>query len=328
MFVRGGKHLLEWASSQRSMLDLTQVTPATENAHLPLVEIAPGSGNAFCSGANRSCPIAGRSDNVAFDSEGPKPMIWTWVSSLLFTGWNLTVLALFAPQDPFTVAREAYQLQMENEWARVVRIHYNPHQSIVSHDHPRVGTIYVYLGNSGSVLFKHTGNAKFTADRPPVKIGGFRLGKATQETHELESLSDEPTDLLRVELKTIPADEDTFHGRYPPEEYPSDQNFQKVRFENAQVRISQVMCLQQSACVDGPAEEPHLWIALSQSQFTLTDKNGLTSDVKMETGETVWAEPDSQLRVANTGVIFAAMLRIDLKTKPQKDSDLSPTSAP
>ena len=94
------------------------------------------------------------------------------------------------------------------------------------------------------------------------------------------------------------------------------------------MRISQVTCLQQSACAEGPADEPHLWVALCQSQFSLTDKNGLTSDVKMETGQTIWAEPDSQLRLGNTGATFAAMLRIDLKTRPQKDNDHSPTSSP
>src|SRR5262245_23498660 len=125
-----------------------------EVAHLSAYGVVLVRTNAFYCGESQSLSMEDPADDVACRRGGTRGMMWIRVSILVFTGWSLSVLALFGIQDPLTVAPEAYQLQMENEWARVVRVHYNPHQTIVSHDHPRVGTIYVYLGNSGSVRFK------------------------------------------------------------------------------------------------------------------------------------------------------------------------------
>ena len=50
-----------------------------------------------------------------------------------------------AAQDPFKVAPQAYQLEFENDWVKVTRVHYAPHEKIPAHDHTETGAAYVYL---------------------------------------------------------------------------------------------------------------------------------------------------------------------------------------
>src|SRR5690242_15543681 len=65
-------------------------------------------------------------------------------------------LALNSPaQDPFVVAPQAYKLQFENDWVRVVRVHYAPFEKLPAHDHPKGRTIFIYLNDGGPVRFKH-----------------------------------------------------------------------------------------------------------------------------------------------------------------------------
>ena len=66
---------------------------------------------------------------------------------------------------------------------------------------------YVYLNDSGPVLFKHVGKDSFSITRPATKTGSFRLFRAVQEIHEVENKSELPSDFLRVEFKTEPKDE-------------------------------------------------------------------------------------------------------------------------
>jgi hypothetical protein len=56
-------------------------------------------------------------------------------------------------QDPFKVAPKAYKLDFENEWVKVARVHYAPHEKIPVHDHAKTAAAYVYLNDGGPVIF-------------------------------------------------------------------------------------------------------------------------------------------------------------------------------
>jgi hypothetical protein len=151
----------------------------------------------------------------------------------------LAIVALWlgqaAAQDPLKVAPDAYKLAFENEYVKVVRVHYAPHAKIPEHDHTDFPAAYVYLNDAGPVIFKHVGLSYGAVTRPAVKAGSFRLYRAVKETHEVENPSDTASDFLRVEFKTEPdKDANTLRGRYFREEYPAGENFQKVQFENEQ----------------------------------------------------------------------------------------------
>ncbi|HET9530830.1 MAG TPA: hypothetical protein VFQ92_10785, partial [Blastocatellia bacterium] len=109
---------------------------------------------------------------------------------------------LSAAQDPLVVAPQSYKLQFENDWVRVVRVHYAPFVKLPAHDHPKRQAIFIYLNDGGPVRFKHVEGVSgdYAAVRPPTKAGAYRLAGIQPENHEVENLSDLPNDFLQVEL--------------------------------------------------------------------------------------------------------------------------------
>ncbi len=221
---------------------------------------------------------------------------------------------LTSSQDPYVIAPQAYKREFENEQVRVTRVRYEPREIIKSHDHPKLPTVYVYLSDSGPVRFIHTGEEKFTTVRPAVKAGGFRLGRPANETHKVESLSDQPSDFLRVELKDLVVD-GTFRGRFPPETNQSAENSEKVGFENQQLRIVRVTCAAHNVCKLTAQTSPYLLVALTSSQLKTATNNGDLSNLKMELGQTMWVDSGDRLRLENSGNTPLRFLRIELKVK-------------
>lgn len=230
----------------------------------------------------------------------------------------LLILMTGSPaQDPLTVAPGAYKLEFENDWVRVMRVHYGPREKIPAHDHTRWGAAYVYLNDGGPVIFKHIGLDYGAITRPETKAGSFRLYEAIKEIHEVENPTDRPSDFLRVEFKTKPVDEKSLRGRYYRENYPAGENFSKVQFENEQVRITRVVCAAQKEIevAVNPAE-PALLIALTAASFEVTDANATSARVSLQLGQTLWLSPGEREELKNTGGAAAELLRFDFKTKP------------
>ena len=221
----------------------------------------------------------------------------------------LTLLAsLSFAQDPLKVSPQAYKLQFENDWVKVTRVHYAPNEKLPAHEHTLTGSAYVYLNDSGPVLFKHLGKDSFAITRPATRAGSFRLFRAVQEIHEVENKSELPSDFLRVEFKTEPGDEKNLRGRYFREDHPAGENFQKVQFENEQIRITRLVCAAgKKLDVATSPTEPALLLALSPAKF---------KRLKLETGQTKWVDSNRQEQLENTGASPAEMLRFDFKTKP------------
>ncbi|HEX8499914.1 MAG TPA: hypothetical protein VF659_04915 [Pyrinomonadaceae bacterium] len=229
---------------------------------------------------------------------------------------QLLLLAPTAPQDPQAVAPRAYKREFENERVRVTRVHYEPREKIPEHDHPDNATVYVYLRDGGPVRFVHTGHDAFTLVRPPVRAGGFRLSRGRQETHSVESLSDLPSDFLRIELKGFTAAErHSFLGRFPPEPRRAARAGQRVRFENARVRVARVTCAARARCAGlaGGAGAASLLVALAPSSLRSADGG---TEVTLALGETMWAEPGGAPPFVNAAPAPAEFLRIDLKNAP------------
>jgi hypothetical protein len=231
----------------------------------------------------------------------------------------LTVPAL--AQDPLKVAPQAYKLQFENEWVKVVRVHYGPREKVVNHDHTLTSSAYVYLNESGPVVFKHTGSVAIT--RQPTKAGGFRVFRSFPETHEVENLSDLPSDFLRVEFKTEPKDENTLRGKFFREEYPAGENFQKVQFENGQIRITRLVCAAgKKLDVSATASEPTLLVALTPAGFKASRGKGKGGKLNLALGQTEWIALNQQAQLENTGKAPAELLRFEFKTKPLSQEEL------
>ncbi|HEX9962589.1 MAG TPA: hypothetical protein VGB00_16770, partial [Pyrinomonadaceae bacterium] len=171
---------------------------------------------------------------------------------------------------------------------------------------------FVYLSDSGAVRFVHTGEKNFITTRPPVKSGGFRLGRPSNEAHKVESLSDQPSDFIRVELKDLTID-DNFRGRYPPAPRQTAENSEKIEFENAQLRVVRVTCAAGGVCLLNAQKSPYLLVALSPSELETAINDDALSNLKSDSGQTIWIESGDRLRMENPGNAPARFLKIELK---------------
>jgi quercetin dioxygenase-like cupin family protein len=216
-------------------------------------------------------------------------------------------------QDPFVVAPQAYKRQFENEWVRIVRVHYAARESIPAHNHPRGPTVYVYLTKCGQVRFKHTSETLFVVDRPPVMPGGFRLGYPARETHEIENLSDQSSDFLRVELKTEARDVEVFRGRFPPKNHSTSRSSKKTRFKNGQISIVRLTCAAQKECkLEPDKDRPWLLIAIGDAYL----KRAGEPEIRLESGKTLWFAAGQEIRLENLATDPAEFLAIEFKTRP------------
>lgn len=83
--------------------------------------------------------------------------------------------------DPVVVDPAHYSVDFENEFVRVLRVHYGPHEKGAEHEHI-LNRVVVYLN-----------------DQPRRKADDVRIAGAA--THAEENASDEPADRIAVELK-------------------------------------------------------------------------------------------------------------------------------
>ena len=218
-------------------------------------------------------------------------------------------------QDPLKTLPQAYKLQFENEWVKVVRVHYAPYEKLPAHEHTPTASAYVYLNDGGPVVFNHIDKDYGAVTRPATKAGSFRLYRGLQELHEVENKSELPSDFLRVEFKTDPVDEKSLRGRFHREAYPSGENYQKIQFENEQIRITRLVCVPGNKLeISTSPSEPTLLIALSPAQLKVNRSKAV--QFKLGPGQTRWINLNQQEQLENTGNTPAELLRFDFKTKP------------
>lgn len=244
----------------------------------------------------------------------------------------LFLLALPAvAQDPVKVAPQAYKLEFENDWVKVLRVHYAAKEKIAEHDHPATAAAFIYLNDSGPVIFRHVGLSYGAVTRPATKARAFRLWYAVKETHEVENTGDTPSDFVRIEFKTEPVNAKSLRGKFQPEEYPQDganENFQKVQFDNEQIRATRlVIAPRKKLVVTTGANEPALLVALIPASLKFRKGKAKPSKLPLDagkTGQTIWIEQGASVEFENIGAAPAELLRFDLKTKALSADQIKP----
>src|SRR3954469_1481470 len=107
-------------------------------------------------------------------------MMFRFIAAVAMT-MGLTVAA--HAQDPTTTSPDAYKVLLDNDYVRVVRVHYDAGAKLPEHTHPGGTTLYVYLNDSEGVVFTHSGNNNRAVTRPPVKTGAIRIATGPEEHH-------------------------------------------------------------------------------------------------------------------------------------------------
>jgi quercetin dioxygenase-like cupin family protein len=96
--------------------------------------------------------------------------------------------------DPVHVDPQHYTVEFENDQVRVLRIRYGPHEKSVMHGHP--ASVAVFLADTrGQFTFPDGQTEEFT-----TKTGQSMFVPAGE--HLPENLSDQPLEVVLVELKT------------------------------------------------------------------------------------------------------------------------------
>jgi quercetin dioxygenase-like cupin family protein len=236
---------------------------------------------------------------------------------------GLVVLALAgiaSAQDAVKTVPDSYRHQFENEWVRIVRVHYPPHAKLPAHTHTDLACAYVYLNDSGPVIFKHIGAEYGAATRPPTKAGAFRLYRGLEEIHEVENTSPLPSDFLRVEFKTETTEPRSLRGKFFRETYPVGENVERVQFENVQIRATRVVVAakgRQDQAAGGA--EPAIFIALTPAALRVASSGGNTGPaVTLTPGQEYWLPAGERRRMENTGDAPVELIRFDLKTPPRR----------
>jgi quercetin dioxygenase-like cupin family protein len=98
-----------------------------------------------------------------------------------------------AGQDPVTVDPKHYKIELENEQVRVLRVNYGAHEKSEMHSHP-----------NSVAIFQNDTHCKFTFPDGKTEEHRFRAGETLftpAGSHLPENLSNQPIDLILVELK-------------------------------------------------------------------------------------------------------------------------------
>jgi hypothetical protein len=222
------------------------------------------------------------------------PFHCRWVCAFV-----VAAVTTLVAQDPVVSLPENYKREFENEYVRVTRVLYPPYAKLRAHAHTPLATAYVYLNDSGPVAFKHIGAEYGAVTRQPTAARAFRVYRGLEEIHEVENLSDRPSEFLRVEFKTDPVDPATLRGKFLSEP-GTMESFRKTQFENAQVRITRLRWRDDRDAQFETLAYPSLQVLLSESEM----------------GQVKWTLPGQSGMPANGNASRGEALQIEFKTAP------------
>ncbi|MBP7776342.1 MAG: hypothetical protein KA371_04385 [Acidobacteria bacterium] len=217
-----------------------------------------------------------------------------------------------AAQDPLVVSPDAYRLEFENAWVKVVRVVYGPKAVLAPHFHTPRASAYVYLNDGGPILFQHEGLPYAGVTRPATKAGSFRVYKGLVEVHSVENPTATPSEFLRVEFKTEPLDDASLKGKFFREPAGQAGTGQRIQFSNAQVRITRVYVARgEAVSLTAAGDQPALLLALVPTG--LAEAGG--SRRQLEIGGNAWLDAGASAIVRPLGDA-GEVLRFDFKTRP------------
>ncbi|HWN99751.1 MAG TPA: hypothetical protein VNS63_10820 [Blastocatellia bacterium] len=216
----------------------------------------------------------------------------------------LTFFALATPmalaQDPVQVDAKHYKVMFENEQVRVLRIHYNPKEKSVMHEHP-----------ASVVVFLNTSKAKFTLpDGSMVADGGGKAGSvryADAGKHLPEDIGATPVEAVLVELKG----KSGMSSALALDPVKVDPTRHKVEIDNDRVRVLRIKIKANDTTKQH--EHPNgvaVYLTDTSAKFTLAD--GKTRQGGGKRGEATWAVAEKHT-VTNMSATPAEIILVELK---------------
>jgi hypothetical protein len=197
-------------------------------------------------------------------------------------------------QDPTQTLPDAYKVQFENVYVRVVRVHYAAGAKLAEHTHPPGTTVYVYLNDSEGVVFRHSGRSNRAVTRPAVKAGSVRVSTGPEEHHTAENPAPTPSDFLRILVKTESGGPRNVR-RLTRGEYPTGENVTDQQLETKQLRVTRLIVVAGKPMTAPAQPAPSLLVTLPA-------------------GDTRWIDADTPVTLTAPG----EFLRLDFLSEPPK----------
>lgn len=222
-------------------------------------------------------------------------------SLLLLTAFLFLSAATGLAQDPVQVDSKHYQVVLENDQVRVLRITYAPGEKSVMHRHPEAVAVF---------LTDHRGRFATPGGQAEERSG--HRGQtvwADAETHLPENTSSGPLELILVELKGQRGSGAAVAASEDPVKVAS--NHCTVDFENDRVRVLRWKV----APGEKTAMHAHpnaVSVLLSDIRGLYTFPDGTTQPAEGKAGQVRWS--DAQKHVGqNTGNQVVEIVEIELK---------------
>ena len=218
--------------------------------------------------------------------------------------------------DPVVVDSDHYKVEFENDRVRVLRITYGPGEKSVMHFHP---------DNVGVFLTDMKGRFTLPDGRPEeaeAKTGEAVWADGGQ--HLPENLTDEPLELVLVELKE-PLAEAGETSSTVPDATEADPDHYKVVFENDQVRVLRITYgpHEKSVMHEHPAG---VWVLLTDEHMKFTLPDGETEEEHGKVGDTGWAGAGKHLPENLSDQAFEVIL-VELKQTPNPAQPTEPPAS-
>lgn len=97
--------------------------------------------------------------------------------------------------DPTIASPEHYKLEFENDYVRITRAHYGPHEKGALHSHPEPGGVVVHLTNERARQMLPDGTTR------EIRYDAGAAHWSPPTVHQEENLADQPFDNIRVDVK-------------------------------------------------------------------------------------------------------------------------------
>lgn len=107
-------------------------------------------------------------------------------------------------QDALKLLPKNYQLAVENDYMRVIRVKYGAREKTPMHSHPVSDPVLIVALTDENIKFTLPGGREIISNRKPGEALWFE-GANRIPKHAVENLSDKPFEGLRIEIKARPA---------------------------------------------------------------------------------------------------------------------------
>jgi hypothetical protein len=229
-----------------------------------------------------------------------------WVgNAIVLLGLILSLAASSAAQDANGGLPKNYHTVFENSALAVIHAHYEPHEKVPLHDHSKFPTVYVYLSDSGPVVFSHVEEHPFSVTRAALKAGAYRVSPGRIEKHSVENQGDIPSDFLRVELKQVAIRHFTEEHRGPaPTDLSRDSD--AVEYSNSDLGVERIICAAGSTCPVKSVNYPSALILFTDTQV----ESGKAPADQGKAGSVHWMNAGDSLTISADSDAAAHVLRI------------------